>query len=194
MAPLACVDEAEYTELARDYGPCVRRTYEIPTSRANLDEWARKLAENRRGEVAMVIANAAGQVLTHTKPFYPAGVLRIPTGGIGREERVLDAVRREMWEETGLEAEVERLLAVIEYRFTDGAREVRFATYLFLLRADGHEPHVQDAAERITGFGQTDVAGLVRIAEQLESLPGHWNEWGRFRAVAHRVAAETLGA
>jgi len=192
MTSLACVEEAEYAELARGYGPCVRRAYEIPTSDANFDEWARKLAENRRGEVAMVIVNPAGQVLTHTKPFYPTGVFRIPTGGIGREERVLDALRREVWEETGLEAVVERLLAVMEYRFTDGAREVRFATYLFLLRADGREPHAQDAAERIAGFGQTDVAGLVRIAEQLEGLPGPWSEWGRFRAIAHRVAAEAL--
>ncbi|MGB9594194.1 MAG: NUDIX hydrolase, partial [Anaerolineae bacterium] len=133
MIPLACVDEAEYAQLAQDYGPCVRRTYEMPISSASLDEWARKLGENRRGEVGMVIVSPAGQVLTHTKSFYPAGVFRIPTGGIGQEEPVLDALRREVWEETGLDAEVQRLLAVVEYRFTNGAREVRFATYLFLL-------------------------------------------------------------
>ncbi|MDH7489068.1 MAG: NUDIX hydrolase [Anaerolineae bacterium] len=194
MTPLACVDEAEYAELARDYGPCVRRAYDIPTSSTYFDEWVYKLAKNRRAEVAMVILNPAGRVLTHTKSFYPAGAFRIPTGGIGHEERVLGALRREVWEETGLEAEVQRLLAVIEYRFTDGAREVRFATYLFVLRADGHAPCVQDANERITEFQQVDVAALHRIAVQLEGLSGGWNEWGRFRAVAHRVAAETLGA
>ncbi len=194
MTPLACVDEAEYAELARNYGPCVRRAYDIPTSRAYFDEWVYKLAKNRRAEVAMVVLNPAGQVLTHTKSFYPAGAFRIPTGGIGHEERVLDALQREVWEETGLEAEVQRLLAVIEYRFTDGAREVRFATYLFMLQADGHAPCVHDANERITEFRHVDVAALHRIAVQLEGLSGDWNEWGRFRAVAHRVAAETLGA
>lgn len=194
MTQLACVDDAEYAALETSLGPCVRRTYEFSVSAASFSEWTRKLAQNRRAEVGMVIVNAAGQVLTHTKPFYPAGAFRIPTGGVGHEERVLDALRREMWEETGLEAEVQRLLAVIEYRFTHGAREVHFATYLFLLRADGREPHVEDPNERITGFGQTDVPGLQRIAEQLESLPGDWNEWGRFRALAHRVAVEALMA
>ncbi len=192
MTRLACVDEAEYAELEETFGPCVHRAYEILTSGANFDEWTRKLAKNRRAEVGMVIVNPMGQVLTHTKSFYPAGAFRIPTGGIGPDERVLDALRREVWEETGLEAEVQRLLAAIEYRFTHGAREVRFATYLFLLRADGREPRVQDTDEDIAKFGWTDVSGLLRIAEQLESLPDHWNEWGRFRALAHRVAAEAL--
>lgn len=192
MTRLACVDEAEYAELEKAFGPCARRAYEILTSGADFDEWTRKLAKDRRAEVGMVIVNPTGQVLTHTKSFYPAGAFRIPTGGVGPDERVLDALRREVWEETGLEAEVQRLLAAIEYRFTDGAREVRFATYLFLLHADGHEPRAQDAGEDIAEFVWTDVPGLQRIAAQLESLPGRWNEWGRFRALAHRVAAETL--
>lgn len=193
MTPFACVDEAEYAQLARAFGPCVRMAYEIPMSAASLDEWTQRLARGRRGEVGMVIVNPAGKVLTHTKSFYPAGIFRIPTGGIGHDERVLDALRREVWEETGLEAEVQRLLAVLEYRFTGDAREVRFATYLFLLRADGREPRLQDANERIAAFRQDDIAGLRRIAEQLEGLSGDWNDWGRFRAVAHRVAAEVLG-
>jgi 8-oxo-dGTP pyrophosphatase MutT (NUDIX family) len=167
--------------------------YEIPMSAASLDEWTQRLARGRRGEVGMVIVNPAGKVLTHTKSFYPAGIFRIPTGGIGHDERVLDALRREVWEETGLEAEVQRLLAVLEHRFTGDAREVRFATYLFLLRADGREPRLQDANERIAAFRQDDIAGLRRIAEQLEGLSGGWDDWGRFRAVAHRVAAEVLG-
>ncbi len=189
---LACVDETEYAELARSFGPCVRRAYEIPMSGASLDEWALRLARNRRAEVGMVIVNPSGQVLTHTKPFYPAGIFRIPTGGVGRDERVLAALRREVWEETGLEAQVRRLLAVLEYRFTDGVSEVHFATYLFLLQSNGGAPRLHDEQERISGFGHTDAAGLRRIAEQLESLPPDWSDWGRFRAVAHRVAAETL--
>lgn len=192
MPQRACVDEAEYAQLTQAFGPCVRRTYEVPMSAASLDEWAQRVAGGRRGEVGMVITDRAGQILTHTKPFYPAGVFRIPTGGIGASEGVLDALRREVWEETGLEADVRRLLAVVEYRFTDGAREVRFATYLFLLQTDGGAPRAQDANERIMAFGGTDAAGLLRVAEQLESLPGDWSDWGRFRAVAHRVAAETL--
>lgn len=194
MTQLGCVDEAEYEELTRSFGPCIRRAYEIRMSDAYFHEWAQKLAQNRRAEVGLVIVNSAGRVLTHTKSFYPMGTFRIPTGGIGHEERVLNALRREVREETGLEAEAQRLLALIEYRFADGTREVRFATYLFLLRAHDQAPKVQDLNERIAAFGQTDVAGLVRIAEQLERLPSEWNAWGRFRALAHRVAAEVLSA
>lgn len=187
-----CVNETEYAQLVEAFGPCVRRTYPVPMSGASVEEWAQRVARGRRGEVGMVIVDSARRVLTHTKPFYPAGVFRIPTGGIGENEGVLAALRREVWEETGLEAEARRLLAVVEYRFTDGVREVLFATYLFLLESDGSAPRLQDEQERITAFGWTDVAGLLRIAEQLESLASDWSDWGRFRAVAHRVAAETL--
>lgn len=187
-----CVSETEYAQLVKAFGPCVRRTYGVSMSGASVEEWAQRVARGRRGEVGMIIVESGGHILTHTKPFYPAGVFRIPTGGIGEKEGVLDALRREVWEETGLEAEVRRLLAVVEYRFTDGVREVLFATYLFMLESDGSEPRLQDEHELTTAFGWTDGTGLLRIAEQLERLPGDWGDWGRFRAVAHRVAAEAL--
>jgi hypothetical protein len=68
-----------------------------------------------------------------------------------------------------------------------------------LLEAGG-EPSPQDESERISDFASSSKAGLWQIADALEALPEQaskdlgatWRDWGRFRAVAHRVVADLL--
>jgi 8-oxo-dGTP pyrophosphatase MutT (NUDIX family) len=193
MAALPPIDPKEMARLEREWGPCARLEYDVLMSPSSLDYWLKRVPKKRRGEVGMLILGPEGKALIHTKPHYPEGTFRIPTGGIKPRERVLAALRREAWEETGLNVAVERLLAVLDYRFTDGGRELRFATYLFLLRSDGGEPTPQDEDEQIAEFRQTDLRGLCALAESLEGLAGQWSDWGRFRALAHRAAAQVLG-
>jgi 8-oxo-dGTP pyrophosphatase MutT (NUDIX family) len=192
MATLAPIDPEEMARLERALGPCARLSYEVPMSPSSLDYWLRHIPANRRCEVGMVILGPNGRLLVHTKSFYPEGVFRIPTGGVHPRERVMDALLREAWEETGLEVDVERLLAVLEYRFTDGQRVLPFATYLFLLRFKSGEPSVQDEMERITEFREVDARDLTSLAISLEGLAKDWDDWGRFRALAHRAVAELL--
>lgn len=192
MARFPSVDPEEYNLLNREFGPAVRRTCDVAMSPMGLDYWLKVVREGRRGEVGMVILRPSGRVLVHTKDFYPGAVFRIPTGGISWGETVLDALKREVWEETGLTAEVLRFLAAAEYRFADGARELPFVTYLFLLRQAAGAPLPQDSGERIAEFDEVEIPDLLRLAEILEGLKGEWAEWGRFRAVAHRLAAELL--
>lgn len=192
MAVLPPIDPEEVARLEREFGPCAHLSYDVPMSASSLDYWLRRIPSRRRAEVGMVIVGPDGRVLTHTKPHYPGGTFRILTGGIKPRERVLPAIRREVWEETGLNAAIERLLAVLHYRFTDGARQLPFATYLFLVRSDGSAPSPQDKDERISEFREMLPGDLMGVAHTLESLPEKWDDWGRFRAIANRVAAELL--
>ena len=194
MAALPPVDPQEVARLERDFGACAHLSYDVPMAASSLDYWLRRIPSKRRAEVGMVIVGPEGRVLTHTKPHYPGGTFRILTGGIKPRERVLPALRREVWEETGLTVEIERLLAVIEYRFTDSARQLPFATYLFLGRSDGSAPSPQDEDERISEFRDVLPGDLNGVADRLERLPQQWDDWGRFRAIANRAAAELLSA
>jgi len=193
MAALPPVDPQEVVRLECEFGPCARLSYDVPMSASSLDYWMRRVPSRRRAEVGMVVVGPEGRVLTHTKPHYPVRTFRILTGGIKPRERVLPAIRREMWEETGLNATVERLLAVLEYRFTDGARQLSFATYLFLVRSDGGAPSPQDEDERISEFREVLPGDLNGVADRLERLPQQWDDWGRFRAIGNRAAAQLLG-
>ncbi len=150
----------------------------------------------RVAEVVPVILRPGGRVLTITKSSYPPDTYRLPSGGVHHGERILDALLRETYEETGLMASVRRFLAVITYHLATatGERE-RFRSYVFLLDGEGAVRPL-DAQERITDVREVEPAELRRMAAHLEALPDTdittWHDWGRFRAVVHRVVADIL--
>ena len=137
---------------------------------------------DRYGEVLMAVRRPSGNILVAIKTFYPRGAYRLPTGGIHHGERILDAVIRETHEETGLETELRRFLATISYRGRSTPTEPPlFHTFAFLLDEVGGTLGAIDKSERIA------TAGSVGIG-------GSWADWGRFRAVAHRVVADALAS
>lgn len=159
---------------------------------------------DRIGEVCMVIRRPSGKLLLSTKDFYPRGAYRLPTGGIDHGEPVLTALLRETSEETGLEVEVRRFLAWIDYEGAGlgaGDEKISFHTFAFLLDEVGGTLEVRDPSERILDFREIGISELPGVADTLEALAGlssdivgDWGDWGRFRAVVHRAVYEELAA
>jgi len=157
---------------------------------------------DRVGEVCMVVRRRNGQLLAATKTFYPEGAFRLLTGGINHDEAIEAALLRETWEETGLEVEVRQFLAVIEYHLAEitTARQADFLTFAFLLDETGGVLGPQDPNERLAAYHELKFAQLPAVASTLENLAdrfddeigGRWSDWGKFRAVVHRVVAEIL--
>jgi ADP-ribose pyrophosphatase YjhB (NUDIX family) len=156
---------------------------------------------DRTGEVCMVIRRPSGKLLISIKTFYPRGAHRLPTGGIHRGERILDALLREAKEETGLDTAVRRFLAAITYRSAAarGGPPI-FQTFAFLVDEVGGELGTPDEKEQIEEWLEIDPDELPMVAERLdgvnsahsEDIGGDWADWGRFRAIVHRVVHETL--
>lgn len=191
--------EAQITALAARYGEPVRRTVELEGQPFS------PLSESDRiGEVCMVVRRPNGRLLTATKTFYPKGAFRLLTGGIKHGEAIEAALLRETWEETGLEVAVRRFLAVVEYRLPRAPHRTdshwAFVTFAFLLDELGGALAPQDPDERLGEFREVAAAELVSFAERLVSVTdeysaeigGYWRDWGRFRAVAHRVVYDAL--
>ena len=157
---------------------------------------------DRYGEVCMVVRRPNGKLITAIKTFYPPGAFRLLTGGIHHGERILDALLRETEEETGLQVEVRRFLAVVTYRLpgSDPTQLATFATFAFLLDEVGVTLASADPSERLDEFREVMVEELPALADYLASLAGEpsseihgkWRDWGRFRAVIHRAVFEAL--
>jgi ADP-ribose pyrophosphatase YjhB (NUDIX family) len=124
----------------------------------------------------------------------------LPSGGIRHEEKIAAALWRELAEETGFEAQLERFLAVIRYVpiVASGAPQdiPDFISYVFLLgEASGANPML-DCEEKILDFKAVAPRELLDIARQWRNLVGSSNEfydlsaWGMFRSIAHQVAGE----
>jgi 8-oxo-dGTP pyrophosphatase MutT (NUDIX family) len=187
---------AEVAGLTGRYGTPIAR--DVP-----LDDIAFDPVGNpsRFAEVCMVVRRPTGAVLLSIKTFYPRGAYRLPTGGIDKDEPILDAVLRETLEETGLIVEVRRFLAALTYRDGAGGPPV-FHTFAFLLDDPSGAPvRPLDLHEQIESYREVAVAELPRVAERLDRIPPdgapgipNWDAWGRFRAHAHRAVHEALTA
>jgi len=147
-------------------------------------------------EVCLVLQQPSGLLLATSKPFYPQGSYRLPTRSIEPGETVMDALERGARDEFGLEAHILRYLAHITYLHNEGRL---FHSYVFLLRADD-SLNPSPRGEPSRRLHQVSGSDLVAAASALEQLPADfsrelgstWADWGRFRAVAHRVAAQAL--
>jgi ADP-ribose pyrophosphatase YjhB (NUDIX family) len=185
------IDEQELAELGQRYGPLERRHYVLEMGKQLFTEWREKRGDCR-GEVALFILRPSGNVILHTKEFYPERVYRVPTGGIERGEDVVTAAHREAREETGLTVAIERCLGVLGYEFHHQGETLSFASYVFLLREKGGQLCPQDKAERIISLPEVPLTELEAVAQNLRALEADWRDWGHYRAIVHSFAAEVL--
>ncbi|MBC7263062.1 MAG: NUDIX hydrolase [Chloroflexi bacterium] len=185
---MAHIDEREIAALSAKYGQPWREHHYLDVAAETLAYWKERTREHR-GEVVFFLLRKSDKVLLHRKDFYPLGIYRVPSGGIRHGESILSALHREATEETGLLVTVQRFLALVTYDFLCQGDRLPFVSYLFVVASSEQAVSAQDKGERITEYREVPLADLTAIAEQLESLSGRWRDWGRFRAVAHRVAA-----
>ena len=187
----------EVAALCARYG--APRLVDVTLPMSNVNFSAVQVRADRVAEVVFAIQRPNGRLITQTKATYPREVYRLPSGGIRQGETIEAALHREVAEETSLQAEVQRFLAIIHYTLTTARESRQFTSYAFLLRETGGLLCVADEQEHVTGFHEIRPDDLPDLAGALETLAGDpdpgadaWADWGRFRAVAHRVVAAQL--
>ena len=91
-----------------------------------------------------VIFDPEGKLLVQchlkSKPVF----YRLPGGGVKHREKTEDCMRREIWEETGLEVKVDRLLWVRDFLDQQSYHSIE----LFFLKASSEESFVRLQREK----------------------------------------------
>ncbi|MFZ5917120.1 MAG: NUDIX hydrolase [Chloroflexota bacterium] len=187
------LDTDELRAFERAGGAFWRQHHPLAVGEGHVAWWADKVLCGRRGEVVPVVLRGQGELLLHTKTSYPPGLYRLPSGGVLWGERVIDALHREVFEETGFRTFQERFLGLLTYDFQAGGRSAPFASYVFLIAGATGQPTVQDESESISGFRWLAVSQIATIAAELRSVaedePGR-RDWGCFRALVHDFVAQ----
>lgn len=181
----AFLDEAEIAQMAARWGTPIRQDIMLNVEPEFWYSWEEGKWQQRRGEVMFLLPRPGG-LLLHRKPDYPKDGWRLLTGGIELGEGVDEAIAREPVEEVGLALGVRRYVAIVSYEIRCEGASYPWATHIFLLpySDEALQPSHDDEIE------ETMVVPLTRmnaVADKLERLASPWRDWGRFRAVAHRI-------
>ena len=162
---------------------------ELEIGHSFYDYFADKLYHrgSRRGEIAFAIRNPQKEILVHTKAFYPQNVFRIPTGGIHLNEPVPDAMRRELYEETGLKDDNLILSDMLFLKMVYDDKFIPFISYIYSGQIDRVKVVSQDPSEQIEEFKWLNEDNFTRLVQTLEQLKLEWADWGKMRAVVHQL-------
>ena len=215
----------EVQALAERWGEPQTILNPIPVAPGLTERVIRSFFSDRWGEVVMVIQRAMdGWVWVMTKESFPPLPVRsnaalrqggcvgvgthdralysLPTGGIRHGEGIEAALWRELEEETGFQAQIERFIAVVRYvpvlAGGDPQDVPDFTSYVFLLREETGRDPVLGCGEKILDFKAVSPGELLELAEEWRGLCGSSDEfhdlaaWGIFRSLAHQVAGQAL--
>ncbi|MCB2200070.1 NUDIX domain-containing protein [bacterium] len=140
----------------------------------------------RKGEVVFLLRLPDGRYFLQTKVRYSNDTYRIPGGGVDAGERSIDAIHREVWEETGYKQA--RPLPVARLTFTgpDGTPCDWYSDLYLVDLPKGFEPQPVDESEGISGWVAVHPSEMQPWIDRLENLEGDLNSWGYFRAVPMR--------
>ncbi len=129
------------------YGTPVEKYIIAPLKEPELDFIKKTQKRGREHDVTFLIFNEAGEIAVMNKHGYPENLYRPPSGGLDPDESFTDGIKREAYEETGLEIELERYLLRVTVDFKSETRTLRWYTHVFVCKALTQEITPHDTKE-----------------------------------------------
>lgn len=178
-------NEYEFTEISKklNASPIIRDAAIEYTNSSYFNKLKTSIRRDRRGEVVFCVIRPNGRVIAITCEEYPKGIFRIPTGGIGHNEDIIEAVHREVMEELGLKVEIRKFCGVIRIRFTHAGQSVMFYSYVFLLGETGGRLLEDASDDEVSEVREVSLDELEKIVGELGNIQGKWKDWGKFRYI-----------
>lgn len=162
---LLYVDEAMIQEVEEKFGrpEALRLTQEVTPGEMALVRSSQK--HGRAHDITLFIFRGEKLALIR-KPIHPPGVFRAPSGGLNPGEPFEEGAKREAWEETGLDIEMERYLLRIQVRFICGQEDIEWSSHVFSARAVSGGLAPQDTREILATRWATleELQGPIREA------------------------------
>jgi 8-oxo-dGTP pyrophosphatase MutT (NUDIX family) len=93
----------------------------------------RSMSRGRTHDITLFVAKDNGFVFI-AKHSYPEGLFRAPSGGLNKDEDFIVGAKREAFEETGLDIELERYVLRIRVRFQSSDGHIDWTSHVFMAR------------------------------------------------------------
>ncbi len=184
--------EEHVRELEDGYGSPVEREMEYEIAPWEHEVVVGSMRHGRAHDVTFFIRSSSdpGMLVVVSKPFFPPGAFRAPSGAAHPGETLVEGALREAREETGLDIELTRYLVRIRARFTcEGRDPIDWTSHIVEARElDGRlEPidTVEIAEARWATFAE--LQGPIRQV----LLDSGWDLF-RYRVALTDLTVETL--
>jgi len=138
----------EVEELKRRYGVPKRVEFQVEMDPGEFGLVLDSVRKGRRHDVTLFIRYGDKFVVIEKHAYAKTGIVRAPSGGARPRESLVEAAKREAWEETGLEIELEHFVLESHVRLTcQGYSPVDWVSYVFLAKAVGGKLEAHDRRE-----------------------------------------------
>lgn len=149
-----------------------------------------KINVDRIGEVVFALKSDDSILLTRQNE-YPEGLYRIPSGGIGIGEKVLEALKREVKEELGIDIKRFSLIGVIRYNIFYKDKKFEFFSFVFLI-----DDYTKDSFAKTDGeISEALFVEIPKIKDFCDIMivqSNFWKDWGCLRYHSTYIVYEYL--
>jgi ADP-ribose pyrophosphatase YjhB (NUDIX family) len=158
-------------QLEQKYGVprTLRTAYTMSQQGFDLLKWSMR---NGRAHDVTLFISKKDKIAVIRKPSYPPGVYRPPSGGVERGEDFETGARREAYEETGLEIQLQKYLLRVYVDFSFEGETVFWTSHVFTAQAMGGHLQPVDTKEiagaRWASFNELKT-NLLKALQQSES-------------------------
>jgi 8-oxo-dGTP pyrophosphatase MutT (NUDIX family) len=139
-------DKLMIEEIEKKYGQPRELTMSFRMNPSEFEMLKQSMRDGRNSDVTFFIFKDK-KVIVIAKPWYPEGLYRAPSGGIKPDEDMELSAKREAYEETGVEIQLEKYLLRIQVTFTCGEASESWTSHVFTARYLSGEPHPIDTRE-----------------------------------------------
>jgi 8-oxo-dGTP pyrophosphatase MutT (NUDIX family) len=150
-------------EIETKYGRPRQLTMTFAMNPSEFEMLKESQSDGRNSDVTLFIFKD-DKIIVTAKHWYPKGLFRAPSGGIKPYEDIELSAKREAYEETGVEIQLERYLLRIGVTFTCGEASENWTSHVFSAKYLSGEPHPIDT-------GEIKKVALLSL-EELSALKG----------------------
>ena len=144
---------------------------EIEMTSTELARVRRSQYNGRAHDITLFIFNR-DQLLFIAKHFYPKSLFRAPSGAANPGENIIDGAKREAYEETGVEIELEKYIARIRVRFINNRNSkdgINWTSHVFKAKYISGDIDPKDKRE-IREARYVDFAEIAKFNEIMRKV------------------------
>jgi 8-oxo-dGTP pyrophosphatase MutT (NUDIX family) len=125
--------QTEFSRIEKKYGKPKFLKMSFPLSLKEFINLKESMKDGRDSDVTLFVFKG-GKVIVISKPWYPPGLYRAPSGGVKPGESLEQVALREAYEETGAKIKLKRYILRIEITFSHNQKDVIWTSHIFIAK------------------------------------------------------------